>query len=415
MVVFTETLGVYGGSLTLLLRMCRWTTSHNINTAIVCIHDDNTEIVQKMKSMGVRIIKADIRDISKARKIFKDLYDVDGSMKVINFGWINYNNIEIIKKKERICFDNLIYCIHPETFYRGNGYKNSLIKKYVRLVFGKQYQKMVNNDAVIMMDEVDTETTEAYLQVHTEKKPPILFLPMECVERDDSESLIQMGINNKILMTASRADFPMKGYMIGLVDDYAVLKKEFPNLKLVIVASGLDRDVLVEKINSSPYKDEITLYGWMDYDRLCKMLESSTVFIGMGTGVLDAAVRYKPAIAVNYNTYGCYADTTIADTPECTDTRDVNCCSPAINIIRRILNYSEADYRNECYKSFYSVKRIYDVDVIMGKMMKHETQKKGNILNSWEILQQTINNRVNIIRTRNYKPFDYSKIYKEPE
>ena len=55
MIVFNDTLGVYGGAQTLMLRMCTWLRSNNISAAIITDSTANTEIVDRLRKIDVII------------------------------------------------------------------------------------------------------------------------------------------------------------------------------------------------------------------------------------------------------------------------------------------------------------------------------------------------------------------------
>lgn len=413
MVLFCDTLGVYGGSQTLLLRMCTWLSDKGYNTAVLCADDSNTEIVAQLIKIGIKIIKCDVKNVGQITRIIKNFAEVE-PIRAISFGWNNYIGLEMAKKKGGLEFDNLIYCIHPNTFKRGLAFKNRFLKKYAKWTFGDMYKRMVNNKAVIMMDEVNLQQTHDYLEIKESGNVQIVRLPMICKESPKRDEIINDGYSNDVIISAARAEFPMKGYLMGLIDDFEKLKEEYPKLKLEIISAGDDLPTLRDRVEMSPNRDSIILHGWMTYDKLGSVIRKGTVYIGMGTSVLDAALQYKPAIAVNFNTFNCYADDTISNLPEFIDTKDVNCTNPAIDIIRDILNLNFEQYKEECIRSFFSVKKVYDIDINIEKILTVDTIDKGCILTRFEIIRQHINNVLIKWRTRNMKLYDYKTLYKEP-
>lgn len=414
MFVINETLGIYGGSLTLLLRMCMWLRENKKKTAVICLHDDNTEIVEKLRYIGVKIYKLDVKNTKKGIRLLKRLCEIEEVI-TLSFGWNNYIEMEIIKKSGNLYFDNFIYCIHPDTFKRGKGFRNEWLKKYAIFSYRGMLLRMSKNHAVFSMDEVNVDETTDYLNIDFKDGIEILRLPVIFKERKDRHNLIRTGYDGNIIMTAARAEFPYKGYMIGLIDSFSELKKKYPYIRLEIISAGDDLDKLRDKIQKNPDKDSIILHGWMDYDRLLHTMENCKLFIGMGTGLLDAVTRYKPAIPVNFNTYGCYAERRMSQDPRYLDTKDVHCINPAVELMSEVLSMTFEEYEKECVDSFEKAKELYDIDMIMGKLIMAKTDDNGCILSRFEIFRQKANNMVNSWRTRGIKPYDYNGIYKEPE
>ena len=122
------------------------------------------------------------------------------------------------KKAGKLDFDNLMYCIHPEAFNRGNSKSSikSLLKKPIFNAYRNLFIKMNDNNALYIMDEVDTVESEKYLNVSINTKPEIIRLPMICKERSDFEAIIDEGYKGQVILTASRAEYPYKGYIFEL-------------------------------------------------------------------------------------------------------------------------------------------------------------------------------------------------------
>ncbi len=410
MIVFNDTLGAYGGSHTLMYRMCKWLSENNIKSAIICTSKDNNEIVDKLENLGVEIICVDMKNVQYGYKVLSYLMEEE-DIKVYNLSWNYYLDIECIKKKYKLKFDNFVYCIHPETFKKGIGFKTQLLKKLSIKKYAPIYNRMNKNNALIMMDEIDLDESNKYLNVTLNNTVPIVRLPMYCNEKIDYLNIIQSGFHNDIIMTAARAQFPYKGYIIGLIKDYAELKKTYNNLKLEIISAGEDYNVIVDTIASldENISKDIVLHGWMDYEKLKNSIEKSKIFVGMGTTVLDSALLYKPSLPVRFNTYENIGDKFIHEKPE-NITVDYKCNSMAINSIRKILDLNLEEYVEICKESFYSVKNMYDINTCMAKLINFSTEKKDCLLTKKEVAMHILNNKMNMIRYKNVNHFDYNKI-----
>lgn len=411
MIVVYDTLGVYGGSHTLMLRMGEWLNSHNIKMTIIGTSISNTEIVNKLRYNNVRVIKADLNDSKKGLKIFNKLLSIE-PIKVYCFSWNHYLDVERIKKKFNLIFDNFVYCIHPETFKKGIGFKTRLLRDYSIRSYRKILERMNANGSLVSLDKVNISESEKYLHCKLKKSTPVVYLPMYCIERDDKEDIIKDGFSSNTLLTAARADFPYKGYMIGLVDIFAKLKKSFPKMKLEYVASGDDILQLKEKIAQQDdiVRESIELHGWVEYEELKSMMRKCRVFIGMGTSVFDAALQYKPSIVVKFNTLECISDHFVSENPTYMTTVSQNCQNSAEQRIRDAFEWNYEEYSIRSRESFNKTKEIYDIDTCMSKLIGLETRDKGSILTFKEAFRHNMNQKLNKIRFRNIQASDFKNI-----
>ena len=234
----------------MMLRMCQWLYEHNMRSVIVCASDSNKEITDKIHSFSTKIICTDIKNARQTADIFRELQQEE-ELHVISFAWTFYMDIERMKKISHLKFDHCLYCIHPETFKKGIGFKSRLLQEYAIRSYRKIYKRMNVNRAIVMMDEINTRESDHYMKVQLDPPPAIIRLPMYCQSRSDADNIINDGYDSNIIMTAARADFPYKGYMLGLIDDFVILKKDFPHIKLQIISAGDDIDELKTKIRQT--------------------------------------------------------------------------------------------------------------------------------------------------------------------
>lgn len=410
MIVIYDTLGAYGGSHTLMLRMGEWLKCKKIKMVIICTSDSNKEIVGKLKENNVQIIPASLSNAKIGQKIIKELLEIE-PIKVYCFAWNHYLDVERIKKKYKLSFDNFVYCIHPETFKKGIGFKTKLMRGYAIENYRKILKRMNDNNALIFMDEVDINESESYFDCILDGEMPIIRLPMFCPERPDAENIIRRGYKSNVLLTAARADFPYKGYLIGLIDLFVKQKKNYPDMELEIVASGDDIGELKEKISrqNDEIKSAITLHGWMEYEELKQIMQNCRAFIGMGTGVLDAALQYKPAIVVLFNTMDCISDHFISEKPTYS-TVSSGCTESAESRIVQVFGWNFQEYREQCFLSFERTKEVYDIEQCMDRLINMETKSKESLLNSCECVRHVLNQKINEIRFHNISASNFKNL-----
>ncbi|MBR5994341.1 MAG: glycosyltransferase [Lachnospiraceae bacterium] len=412
MFVINDTLGAYGGSHTLMLRMCKWLSMNGIKSAIICDVATNDEIVNQLNEYGTQIICTNLYNIKEAAATVSGLLEQE-PIKVVSFNFYSYLNLESVKKRAGLAFDHFMYCIHPRSFDKGASISNRFLKKIYLGGYRRLYLRMHHNNAVIMMDKINEEASNNIYNVH--EQFPIIPLPMFCDKSDDAESIITNGYSSNLIMTAARAEFPFKGYIIGLIDDFAELKKDYPSLKLSIVSAGDDIDEVKEKIEALPtdIARDVELVSWLPYEKLLETIKACKVFVGMGTSVLDAALQFKPGVVVEYDTYENISDHLIAEAPD-RFTLDKGCRERAIEIIRRVLSLDADEYHKEALRSFLKVSEYYDINYNMKKFLECKNIRTKSVLNIFDYCRHIVNNHVNYVRNKKKRVvFDWRKVNKQ--
>lgn len=414
MFVINDTLGAYGGSHTLMLRMCKWLSMNGIKSAIICDVATNDEIVNQLNEYGTQIICTNLYNIKEAAATVSGLLEQE-PIKVVSFNFYSYLNLESVKKRAGLEFDHFMYCIHPRSFEKGASISNRFLKKIYLCGYRRLYLRMHHNNAVIMMDKINEEASNNIYNVH--EQFPIIPLPMFCDKSDDAESIIMNGYSSNLIMTAARAEFPFKGYIIGLIDDFAELKKDYPSLKLSIVSAGDDIDEVKEKIEALPadIANDIKLVSWLSYDRLLEFIKGCKLFLGMGTSILDAALQYKPGVVVGYDTYENISDHLIAEEPD-RFAVEKECRQRAIDIIRKVLSLDFDRYRQEALKSYLKVAEYYDIDGNMKKFLECNNVSTKSVLSFLDYCRHIVNNNVNKVRNKKKRVlFDWRQVKKQAE
>lgn len=382
MFVFCETLGAYGGSHTLILRMCRWLTENRIRSAVIASSLANSEMTEKLKKNKTKIICADVENTKQIAKVFRFLQK-KGEIKAISFNRNTFFAVEKAKLYYKIRFDSFIYGIHPSVFACGGDLLNPLLRNVYLAPFRRIYRRINHNHAMFFMDEEVTEATCQDLGVDI--RPPIVRIAVEFPDRDDIEQLISKGFHSPYVMAASRASFPFKGYLIALINDFISLKKLFPGLKLLLVSDGDDIVELEDKIKEAPddIRKDIRHFHWLSYEDLAKAMESCKVFVGMGTTVIEAARVYRPSVVVKDFTYGNISDHLLGERPEYLSTRSDD--EPrAFDQIKKVLSMDFKTYREHVLTSYDRIKAVYDADLNMQKIVHASTTDGSPLLTRLE-------------------------------
>ena len=169
MIIINDFLGVYGGSITLIERLCIYLKQLNEEVIVYTNSVANTEIVDKLKKLNVTIRCFDTCNIAllKAKIVFDSK---NSQLLMLNFVLTNYLNVELVKSKININVSNILYCIHPKTFYRGTGVPIHALRELVKKFYSKLTKKIINKGQVIFMDHECISATEKFYKCDLGKK-----------------------------------------------------------------------------------------------------------------------------------------------------------------------------------------------------------------------------------------------------
>ena len=106
--------------------------------------------------------------------------------------------------------------------------------------------------------------------------------------------------NEKIIITVSR--LVEKNGLADLVDAFALVKKDIPTAKLVIIGEGSLKEKLKLKIKNLKLEGSIRLAGQVAHEELSRYLSAADIFVrpslseGLGTAFLEAMACGLPVI-----------------------------------------------------------------------------------------------------------------------
>lgn len=379
MLILNDYLNVNGGSLTLILRICEWAKLNRIEVIVLTPSVQHNSETERIKELGIEIIETDSRKIACLKKVLDGLQERK-DICFVSFLLDLFCTVEVYKYLYKCEFRNILYVIHQDALKKARSIKLRLIKERIKAFNYKLIKKGVNNKSIFFIDKISSDDTENFYGKSL-GNVDYLFLPMHCKERADSETIIRKGYECKTILTASRADFPFKGYILGLIDDFVTLKQIFDGIKLKIFSGGKDFNQITNKINSVPMniQKDITLSNWIPYGELKKEIENCYVFDGMGTSVVDAALSYKIVIPAKLDSYKHCASQMFCDSPEYFHSpRDCN--DLALSLLKKVFSFSYDEYRDLCYKHFFSAKELYDEKINLRKLCFGKTITDKSIM-----------------------------------
>lgn len=256
-----------------------WEKEGNKVTVFCC--DLYPEMKKKFKNNNINIVELQKWDY----KTIKHQLKFSRCPICITFEWDIFLRIYFLKiPQKRTIFYAIDYAILAFGYHR----KNSIFKSTEKCIVCNALHDMVQNGHVICMDEQTIRFTINYLGNSCKiQNSEIIRVP---VNSSSEEKLIVNRTNQRFnILSIARADFPFKGYLLGLVD---FMKKTDSKTYLKIVTYGKDEMILRNKINCLPkeVKKRISLFGKVEYDELNKFYNETNLYIGMGSTIIDAAM-----------------------------------------------------------------------------------------------------------------------------
>lgn len=221
----------------------------------------------------------------------------------------------------------ILYTVHPAALIPEE--QNRETRNLVRIFYWKCLKRAIDVYAshknIICMDRQTISTYSDYFRLNNDienKKFCIIHIPVDDLgspENNDDEN------DDFMVLSVARADFPFKGYLLGLVD-YINNNDICDKVRFVIVSTGKDIDELKDRILSLPEekRKRVKLIEGIEHEKLSELYNESSLYIGMGTTVVEAAMCKTLTIPVAAYTEKLLADHFFHQDPESV-TADINC------------------------------------------------------------------------------------------
>lgn len=351
---------VVGGVQTLLLRLSKALIESGNKVSIYynTIYANGTEVYTRY---GIDLYKYE-GDIPKS---FNDDF---GTQLIITFEPEIYiklviNNYKNRKNKDRI----FLYSVHPYTFeYFYNGCKYKIIKKIFHKTYYSFVKKSVEAGFVFFMDEQCLNSTSKEFLLKNDNNyvnDCILRIIMPTNGNYSCRNKEKTGID---ILTVSRADFPFKGYIKGLVQVVSSIKSEGYDVRLKIITAGNEINKVRDWCNDI---SNIEILDNIKYEELPNYYRESDIYVGMGTTILEAAAEGIIAIPVSPYTYECNSHGLFCDKPnwiltEIGEGKSIN------ELIKQIVTLNKEEKNNLQMKMINSVYNLYSIENVLKQLNK---------------------------------------------
>ena len=166
---------------------------------------------------------------------------VGKEIRIITFEW---DTFICFFRSKRKCKKTLLYAVHPECIKgqelieEANKYHKDL-RIYEKEAVASFIDRMANSTHMLVMDEIVQKGTEKFFN-----RTFNLRILRICVDLADDWDVMQEQIHRrfagKVLFTAARAEFPFKGYILGLLKWMRTFDNEAIVLKIVSYGDAYD-------------------------------------------------------------------------------------------------------------------------------------------------------------------------------
>jgi len=312
--------------------------------------------------MEERFIKANIPllKVDNMHQSLGALNNINQDDIVITFCFLTFMALnESINKKTKI----INYVVTANEMVVGSKVKNKLIKHLTMSQYKALLTRCFKNNQIVVMDQETLDITNEYYK--TKLMGEMVLLSYNVSNSNDS-SLISARINSRDnafkILSVSRADMKMKAYLIDLIKHFPSFYKKHPESKLDIITFGDDLDKVKVAYDSidDVSKKAITLYGMQAYEALKEFFENATVFIGMGTSVLDASNYSLISVPVMAYSNECVASNLFFENPKRVSAVP-SLSKDAYELLENIHNLSDEQFMSLSRKSKQALLENYDI------------------------------------------------------
>lgn len=320
-----------------------------------------------------------VKKWSEARKKIKN-YDDSDEVRVIVLLWEDLIWFSSINKKN---IKVILWVAHFSGLRIGETCRYRVAKYIIKKMASRCINSLLETGNIVCLEDMTVSSTADYFGKMLDcSKLKIFRAPMEKILVDEKDIKRRAESYRMNILTISRADFPYKGYLLGLVDFADELDKRGDDFHLTIISYGDGIEILKEKISKcrKTVCDKISLIGKTDYADLEKYYPDTKLYIGMDTTVAEAAQRGIVSIPVMAYTYELSANSFYHE-----HTNGFAKAEDKENIIwilyDKVKNMSTEEYYILSKKSCANVERHFSLEKNTSEFLKLFVNAKKNAFN----------------------------------
>lgn len=287
---------------------------------------------------------------------------------MISFDPISYISVDYLRNRSKKGMFDHFYIIPHFTgniYFLNRYFKNKYIAKIVNKYMANIVNKMMANNSLLAFGEKHFKEYEKAYQVKLKDYKNLIVKNIQIEKELSDIELLEKAKRRKKyfeIVTCARFDFPHKGYIVGMINDFKYIKQFIPYATLTIAGYGDGIEKINKTIQALPEdcQKSINLPGALNTDELEAMYRRATLNIGvagaLSTGARCGVVSF-PVRHYSYNceTYGYYekvSNMTLSSSPG----------ENIIDYVKDVYNMSNEEYVKHCMDAIVAGKRLVEVD-----------------------------------------------------
>lgn len=353
---------VLGGAELLIEKLGRELKSIGEDT-FVCCESISCDMEKRLKASNIGLYKnICLNKLGKFRNMFLEYRTLNIiCFQIVDFCCIKHS----VFNDDRV----LLYVMHYASLCMGLKGKNKLLRSIWKYLIPNLLKKLDDCHELVVMDETTVNYTKRYFKSKLVNEMPfhIVRIPIDIV---NASEVNYDRYSCKSILSIARADFPFKGYLVGLM---RYVDKIPDDISLDIVAYGKDEKVLNEQyaLLTEDQKKKVHLHGKTNFEELERYFKSAKVYIGMGTTILDAAQRGIISVPVKADTYELFAtDYFCNNYKKLVDDSTVE--ENKIKwLIQNVLDLNKQQYKEQALKNRKAAVDNYGTDRIVSELRQY--------------------------------------------
>ena len=360
--------GVSGGTGTLSYRLLSYLHDNNYKCAYLCCENNAPQQLSLIQSVVDDIVIDKDSSYQTQYSLIENKYD---NFVFLTYSVDEYLFINRIRRRTPKIVRSFLYVVHycafsvPDTLNL-HPLKRRVLKFFVKLKYRRLVKSLVLNNSILFMDDPTVQETSRSLNIYI-KDGLVFFLPYVINHYPDDYWSHLAKHNPFTIGTMCRMEFPFKGYVLGLIDNFVRLNDLY-DLRLIIVGGGADETILLQKLNGLPHvvQSKIEYIKSIPYSKVSSFYSKCDLVLGMGTMLLDAANNNVLALPVRSYSNCLHVGDLFLNNINCLGMKGKE--KDFVEVVEHLVSMSDSDYFKLVREQYILFKSSYDIDTFINQM-----------------------------------------------